>query len=147
MNTEYLNAEELVNDRKWYVVDAKDMVLGRLSTQVAAILKGKHKPTYAPHYDNGDFVIVINADKVRLTGKKAETKTYFRHTGYVGNEKHISYKHMQNFHPERIVEMAVKGMLPKNTLGRQMFTKLKVYAGETHDHAAQQPEKLELRYK
>jgi len=147
VKTEFLNNTDLVNDRKWYVVDAKDMVLGRLSTQVATILKGKHKPTYAPNYDNGDFVIVINADKVRLTGRKEETKSYFRHTGYVGNEKHISYKHMMEFHPERIVEYAVKGMLPKNPLGRAMFKKLKVFAGEEHSHAAQNPVKLELKYK
>jgi large subunit ribosomal protein L13 len=147
VNTENLNAEQLIADRKWFVVDAKDMVLGRFSTQVASILKGKHKPTYAPHYDNGDFVIVINADKIRLTGKKAETKDYFRHTGYVGNEKTVTYKQMMELHPERIIEKAVKGMLPKNSLGRQMFTKLKVFAGAEHTHAAQSPEELVLRYK
>jgi large subunit ribosomal protein L13 len=147
VNTQNLNNTQLVEDRKWYIVDATDMVLGRLSAQVASVLKGKHKPTYAPNYDNGDFVIIVNAEKIRVTGKKADTKSYFRHTGYVGNEKHISYKHMMEFHPERIIEHAVKGMLPKNSLGRQMFKKLKVYAGEEHNHKAQQPIKLELKYK
>jgi large subunit ribosomal protein L13 len=147
VKTEFLSKEDLVADRKWYIVDAKDMVLGRLATQVATVLKGKHKPTYAPQYDNGDFVVVINADKVRLTGNKAETKSYFRHTGYVGNEKHTSFKQMMEFHPERVIQFAVKGMLPKNTLGREMLTKLRVFAGEEHTHAAQNPEPLELKYK
>ncbi len=131
-------------ERKWWVVDAEDMVLGRLASQVAQILRGKHKPMYSPHLDTGDYVIVVNAEKVRLTGKKAEQKTYFRHTGYMGGDKHIPFAKMLDEQPEKVIELAVKGMLPKNNLGRLMRKKLKVYAGSDHAHEAQQPEKLEI---
>jgi len=130
--------------RRWLLVDAEDKVLGRLASEVAQLLRGKHKPMYTPHLDTGDFVVVINADKVRLTGSKAEKKTYFRHTGYMGGEKHIPFREMQTKHPGRVVELAVKGMLPKNNLGRLMRRKLKVYAGPEHPHAAQQPEPIEI---
>lgn len=129
-------------DKKWILIDADGVVLGRLAAQVAKILRGKHKPTYAPHMDMGDHVVVINAEKVQLTGNKPTTKTYFRHSGYMGGEKHIPFRRMQEKHPERIIEMAVKGMLPKNALGKQMYGKLRVYAGETHPHEAQRPEPL-----
>lgn len=131
-------------EREWLLVDAEGMVLGRLATQVAQILKGKTKPTYTPHVDVGDFVIVINADKVILTGNKADQKNYYSHSGYQGGLKETSFKEMLEKHPERIVEKAVKGMLPKNTLGRAMGMKLKVYAGSEHPHAAQNPRKIEL---
>jgi len=131
-------------DRKWYIVDAQGKVLGRLASNVARILKGKHKTIYAPHMDVGDFVIVVNADKVRLTGKKALKKVYHRHTGYPGGLKLMPYKRLMQEKPDRAVKMAVKGMLPKNSLGRKMFKKLKVYTGETHPHMAQQPEPLNV---
>lgn len=130
--------------RKWYLVDAEGQTLGRLATTIAATLRGKHKPMYTPHLDTGDFVVVVNADKVRLTGTKAEKKTYFRHTGYIGGEKHIPVSTMLEKHPERVVELAVKGMLPKNNLGRLMRRKLKVYASAEHPHTAQQPQPLEI---
>jgi large subunit ribosomal protein L13 len=130
--------------RRWLVVDAENKVLGRLASEIAQLLRGKHKPMFTPHLDTGDFVIVVNAEKVRLTGNKAETKTYFRHTGYMGGEKHIPVKDMLAAHPERVVELAVKGMLPKNNLGRLMRRKLKVYAGPDHPHGAQQPETIEI---
>jgi large subunit ribosomal protein L13 len=130
--------------RRWLVVDAEGKVLGRLASEVAQLLRGKHKPMYTPHLDTGDFVIVINADKVRLTGDKAEKKTYFRHTGYMGGDKLIPFRVMQEKHPERIIDLAVKGMLPKNNLGRLMRRKLKVYPGADHPHAAQQPEVIEI---
>lgn len=131
-------------ERRWWVVDAEGVVLGRLASKVAQVLRGKHKPMYTPHLDTGDFVVVVNADKVRLTGTKAEKKTYFRHTGYIGGEKHIPVSTMLEKHPERVVELAVKGMLPKNNLGRLMRRKLKVYASAEHPHAAQQPQPLEI---
>jgi large subunit ribosomal protein L13 len=130
--------------RRWLIVDAENKVLGRLASEIAQLLRGKHKPMFTPHLDTGDFVIVVNAEKVRLTGNKAETKTYFRHTGYMGGEKHIPVKDMLTAHPERVVELAVKGMLPKNNLGRLMRRKLKVYAGPDHPHVAQQPEAIEI---
>jgi large subunit ribosomal protein L13 len=130
--------------RRWLLVNAEGKVLGRLASEVAQLLRGKHKPMYTPHLDTGDFVIVINADKVRLTGGKADTKTYFRHTGYMGGERLIPFRDMQSAHPERVIELAVKGMLPKNNLGRLMRRKLKVYAGPEHPHAAQQPEPIEI---
>ena len=142
MKTYYAKPGEV--EREWLLVDAEDMVLGRLATQVAQILKGKTKPTYTPHVDVGDFVVVINADKVRLTGKKADQKNYYSHSGYQGGLKETSFKQMLEKHPERIIEKAVKGMLPKNTLGRAMGMKLKVYAGSEHPHAAQNPRKIEL---
>lgn len=131
-------------EREWLVVDATDMVLGRLATQVAQILKGKNKPQYTPHVDTGDFVVVVNAEKIRLTGNKAETKIYYSHSGYIGGLKEVSFARMLEKHPERIIEKAVKGMPPKNTLGRAMNRKLKVYAGPEHPHAAQKPREITL---
>lgn len=137
-------AKPLEIERKWYVVDATDKTLGRLSTQIATILRGKHKPIYTPHVDTGDFVIVINAEKVKVTGNKENAKMYRWHTGYIGNLKERTYKEMMERKPEEIIRLAVKGMLPKNSLGNQMFKKLKVYAGPEHKNAAQKPEALEL---
>lgn len=131
-------------ERQWWVVDAEDQVLGRLASRIATLLRGKHKAMYAPHLDTGDFVVVINADKIRLTGDKANQKAYFRHSGYMGGERFIPFRSMLEKHPERIIELAVKGMLPKNNLGRLMRRKLKVYAGAEHPHAAQQPQTLEV---
>ena len=132
-------------DKRWYVVDATDQVLGRLSTRIATVLRGKHKPIYTPHVDTGDFVVVVNAEKVRLTGRKAEQKVYYRHTGWVGGIKSITAgKRLAGAHPERVLEDAIRGMLPKNALGRQMVGKLKVYAGPEHPHAAQKPEAFPL---
>ncbi len=131
-------------ERKWYVVDATDMVLGRLASNVAAVLRGKNKPIFTPNVDTGDYVIIINADKVRLTGKKLEQKYYRYHTGYIGGLKEIQYKDMMEKKPALAVELAIKGMLPKNSIGRKMFKKLKVYAGSEHPHAAQQP--IELKF-
>lgn len=130
--------------RRWWVVDAEGQVLGRLASEVARILRGKHKPMYTPHLDTGDYVIVVNADKVRVTGKKEEQKTYFRHSGYMGGEKLIPFSRMREKHPERVIELAVKGMLPKNKLGRRMRSKLRVYADPEHPHEAQQPQPLEI---
>ncbi len=131
-------------ERRWWVVDAADKPLGRLATEIARILRGKHKPMYTPHLDTGDHVVVINASKVKVTGKKAEQKTYFRHSGYMGAERHIPFRRMIQTHPERVIELAVKGMLPKGTLGRAMSKKLKVYAGAEHPHQGQQPETLSI---
>ena len=130
--------------RKWYLIDAKDQVLGRLATKAALLLRGKHKPQYTPHVDTGDFVVVINADKIRLSGAKANSKEYYRHSGYPGGLKCETFAQAMEKHPERVVEHAVKGMLPKGSLGRKQFTKLKVYAGEAHPHAAQKPETISL---
>ncbi len=142
MKTYYAKPGEV--ERKWVLVDADGMTLGRLATRVAEILRGKNKPEYTPHVDTGDFVVVINADKVQLTGNKAAQKTYYRHTGYTGHLKSETFEEAMAKHPERVVERAVKGMLPKTTLGRQQFMKLKVYAGSEHPHAAQNPQKIEL---
>jgi len=131
-------------DRAWWVVDAEDLPLGRLSSEVAQVLRGKHKPTYAPHMDLGDFVIVINAEKVAVTGSKEEQKEYFRHSGYPGGLRTQTFAEMRESYPERIIEQAVKGMLPKNRLGRAMFKKLKVYAGGEHPHGPQKPQPLEF---
>ena len=131
-------------DRRWWVVDAEGKVLGRLASEIAQILRGKHKPMYTPHLDTGDYVVVINAEKVRLTGNKAEDKAYFRHSGYMGGEKFIPFKDMIEKHPDRVIELAVKGMLPKTNLGRLMRRKLKVYRGPSHPHEAQQPQPLEF---
>ncbi|MFP4661198.1 MAG: 50S ribosomal protein L13 [Halanaerobiales bacterium] len=131
-------------DRQWYVVDATDKTLGRLSTRIAEILRGKHKPTYTPHVDTGDFVIVINAEKIHLTGKKWDQKKYYRHSGYPGGIKETVYKKLVQRKPELIIEKAVKGMIPHTKLGRQVIKKLKVYAGPEHPHQAQQPQELEL---
>ncbi len=129
-------------ERAWWIVDAGGQTLGRLATEVARILRGKHKPSFTPHLDVGDHVIVINASKVRLTGRKEEQKTYFRHSGYMGHEQHIPFKRMLERHPERVIELAVRGMLPKNTLGRHIRMKMKVYAGSEHPHVGQQPQPL-----
>ena len=131
-------------DHKWWVVDATDQPLGRLATEVARVIRGKHKPQFTPHLDTGDFVVVLNASRVKLTGKKADQKTYFRYTGYMGGEKHIPFKRMIQTQPDRVIELAVKGMLPKNALGRQLKKKLKVYAGDEHPHVGQQPQPLEI---
>lgn len=131
-------------ERGWWVVDAAGKPLGRLATEIARILRGKHKPMYTPHLDTGDHVIVLNASQVALTGNKADQKTYFRHSGFMGGEKLIPFKRMIATHPERVIELAVKGMLPKNTLGRQMNKKLRVYPGAEHPHQGQNPQPLEL---
>ena len=131
-------------ERKWYVVDATDMVLGRLASQVAMVLRGKNKPTFTPNVDTGDYVIIINADKVRLTGKKLEKKYYRYHTGYIGGLKEVQYKKLMAEKPEFVVYKAVKGLLPKNAIGRTMIKKLHVYAGNEHNHQAQQP--VELKF-
>jgi large subunit ribosomal protein L13 len=132
--------------RRWFLIDADGMVLGRLASEVAKIIRGKHKPIFTPHMDTGDHVIVINASKVRLTGRKAEQKEYFRHTGYMGHERFTPYATMIEKHPERVVEKAVFGMLPKSALGRQKLRlKLKVYAGDQHPHTAQQPTVVNLK--
>jgi large subunit ribosomal protein L13 len=130
--------------REWFIVDAAEKTLGRLATEIALRLKGKHKPEYTPHVDTGDYIVVINADKVRVTGNKTTDKMYYRHTGYPGGLRSISFDKLIDHKPEMIVEQAVKGMLPKNPLGRDMFRKLKVYAGSEHPHAAQQPQTLEI---
>jgi large subunit ribosomal protein L13 len=132
-------------ERQWHVIDATDVVLGRLASQVATLLRGKHKPIYAPHLDTGDFVIIINADKVALSGKKLEQKKAYRHSGYPGGLRAIAYSDLMEKHPERAVEKAIKGMLPKNTLGRKMFSKLKVYPGSEHPHQAQQPVPYDIK--
>ena len=132
-------------ERKWYVVDAEGQTLGRLASEVAAVLRGKHKPTFTPFLDMGDYVIVVNADKIKLTGKKLEDKVYSTHTGQPGGLREIPYKELMAKKPELAVKMAVKGMLPKNTLGRDMFKKLKVYAGPEHNHQAQQPIEMKIR--
>ncbi len=130
--------------RDWFVVDAEGQTLGRLATEVARRLRGKHKPEYTPHVDTGDYIVVINAEKVRVTGRKTTDKVYYHHTGYIGNMKSISFDKLIAKAPERVIQTAVKGMLPKNPLGRAMFKKLKVYAGSEHQHAAQQPKPLEI---
>ena len=130
--------------RDWYVVDATDRTLGRLASEIARRLRGKHKPEYTPHVDTGDYIVVVNAEKVRLTGNKPEQKVYYHHTGYVGHMKSASFQQMIDKHPERVLQIAVKGMMPKNALGRAMFRKLKVYAGPEHVHTAQQPKSLAL---
>ncbi len=133
-------------ERKWYVVDAEGQVLGRLASQVATLLRGKHKPTFTPHLDTGDFVIVINAEKVRVTGKKSQDKLYRRHSGYPGGLKTENLERVKARHPQRVVERAVRGMLPKGTLGRAQLRKLKVVCGPEHPHQAQQPEPYTLKY-
>lgn len=131
-------------DKKWFVVDAKDYVLGRLASRVALVLRGKHKASFAPHLDNGDFVIVVNAEQIQLTGNKLTQKMYYRHTGYPGGIRGTSAGALLEKYPERVITSAVRGMLPKNRLGRQMLKKLKVYAGAEHPHTAQQPETLDI---
>jgi large subunit ribosomal protein L13 len=130
--------------RDWFVVDAADKTLGRLASEIALRLRGKHKPEYTPHVDTGDYIVVVNADRIRVTGRKARDKMYHHHTGYIGNMKSISFEKLQRKAPGRVLELAVKGMLPKNPLGRAMYRKLKIYAGPEHQHAAQQPKTLEI---
>lgn len=142
MKTFLAKAHEV--ERKWYLVDAKGKTLGHLATAIASILRGKNKPIYTPHVDTGDYVVVINADKLVVTGNKENQKVYKRYSGYAGGLKEIPYKDMMDKHPERILEHAIKGMLPKNSLGRDMFRKLRVYAGPEHENQAQNPELIEL---
>ena len=130
--------------RDWYVVDATDRTLGRLASEIARRLRGKHKPEYTPHVDTGDYIVVVNAEKVRLSGNKSEQKVYYHHTGHIGHMKSASFHQMIDRHPERVLQLAVKGMMPKNALGRAMLRKLKVYAGPEHVHSAQQPSPLAL---
>ncbi|MGC5327757.1 50S ribosomal protein L13 [Brevibacillus sp. SYSU BS000544] len=144
MRTTYM-AKPLQVERKWYIVDAEGQTLGRLASEVASILRGKLKPEFTPHVDTGDFVVVINADKIKLTGKKLTDKMYYTHSLYPGGLKSTTAGEMLNKRPDRLFELAVKGMLPKNSLGRQMFMKLKVYAGTDHPHAAQKPEVWQIR--
>jgi len=139
-----ISANPATVKRDWYVVDATDKTLGRLSAEIASRLRGKHKPEYTPHVDTGDYIVVVNAEKVRVTGNKAKDKIYYRHTGYVGNLKAISFEKLVVEHPERPIRLAVKGMLPRGPLGREMLKKLKVYEGSEHPHTAQQPQVLEL---
>ena len=141
MKTRFAKKGEI--ERRWYVVDAKDAVLGRLATKIATYLRGKNKPVFTPNVDTGDFIIVINADKIRLTGRKLDNKIYYHHTGYIGGIKAQTAKSMLDKSPQKIIEKAVWGMLPKNTLGRQMIKKLKVYKGAEHPHKAQAPEILQ----
>ncbi len=143
MNKTYVPTQETV-ERDWYIIDAADQRLGRLATEVATILRGKNKPLYTPYMDAGDFVVIVNAEKVVVTGKKSSQKLYRRHSGRPGGMKVETFEHLQARLPERIVEKAIKGMLPKNSLGRQLFRKLKVYAGPAHPHAAQQPKELKI---
>ncbi len=144
LKTYIAREKEVEESRRWYLIDAEGQVLGRMASKIAHILRGKNKPIYSPHQDVGDFIVVINAEKVKLTGKKAEQKTYFRHSGYLGGETNTPVALILEKHPERVIEFAVKRMLPKNALGRRMFKKLKVYAGPEHPHTAQQPQTLDL---
>jgi large subunit ribosomal protein L13 len=144
VKTRIASNQEVDEARQWYVVDAEGLVLGRLASRIAGMLRGKHKATFAPHQDVGDYIIVVNAEKVILTKNKDQQKTYFRHTGYPGGGRITTYKQMLAKHPERVIEKAVKGMLPKNALGRKMYKKMKVYTGGEHPHSAQQPVKLEM---
>ena len=142
MKTFTANAQSV--ERDWCVVDATDKILGRLASELASRLRGKHKPEFTPHVDTGDHIIVINAEKIKVTGKKLTDKIYYRHTGYIGNLKSIPLGVQLEKHPERVIQSAVKGMLPRNPLGRAMFKKLHVYAGSEHPHQAQQPKELEI---
>lgn len=142
MKTFSAKAHEVKRD--WFVIDASELVLGRLATEISRRLRGKHKAEFTPHVDTGDFIVVINAEKVRVTGRKFKEKTYYHHTGHPGGIKSITFDKMQSKNPTRIIELAVKGMLPKNPLGREMYRKLKVYAGNEHPHTAQQPLQLQI---
>ena len=142
MRTISARAEDVKRD--WFLIDAEDKTLGRLATEVARRLRGKHKAIYTPHVDTGDYIVIINAEKVRVTGNKTKDKIYYSHSGYMGGLKQINFEDLIQKAPERVIEKAVKGMLPKNSLGRTMFRKLKVYAGKEHGHAAQQPQALEI---
>jgi large subunit ribosomal protein L13 len=144
MKTFMAKPESYVNKRKWYVVDADGQVLGRLASEIAKVLRGKNKPEYTPHVDTGDHVIVVNAEKILLTGKKLDQKLYRRHSGWPGGLKEVKYRHMMERRPERAIELAVKGMLPKNSLGRKMYKKLVVYKGPEHKNQAQKPEQLKF---
>lgn len=139
-----ISANKETVKRDWFVIDATDKTLGRMAAEIALRLRGKHKPVYTPHVDTGDYIVVINAEKVAVTGNKAKDKMYHRHSGYIGGLKSISFEKLIDKAPERTIELAVKGMLPKNPLGREMYRKLKVYAGPKHNHEAQQPKLLEL---
>lgn len=143
MKTFMANPDKI--DRKWFVVDAKGATLGRLASEVASVLRGKNKPEFTPHVDCGDYVIVVNADHIKVTGKKLDQKIYYNHSGYVGGMKEISLRDLLAKKPEKVVELAIKGMLPKGPLGRQMYTKLHVYAGGEHPHAAQKPVVMEIK--
>lgn len=142
MKTYTVRAEDI--EREWLLVNAEGKTLGRLASEIAQVLRGKHKPIYSPHLDCGDFVVVVNAEKVQVTGRKLDQKMYYRHTGYPGGIKSISLRNQLQKHPERVLQAAVRGMLPKNRLGRKMLKKLKVYAGDSHPHQAQQPKVLEV---
>ncbi len=142
MKTFYTPVNEI--DRKWFIVDADGKVLGRIATEIARYLRGKHKPTFCNFQDNGDFIVVVNAEKIHLTGKKWDDKTYYRHTGFMGGIKSQTAKEVREKKPEELIRMAVKGMLPKNKLGRAQLKKLKIYAGSDHPHQAQQPENLDI---
>lgn len=142
MKTKFANLESV--SKNWHLVDATDLILGRAASRIASILRGKHKPMFTPHADAGDFVVVINAEKIKVTGNKELNKVYFRHAGYTGNHVTTSFEEQRERFPTRTIEIAVKGMLPKTRLGRKMFTKLKVYAGETHPHVAQNPVNLSI---
>jgi large subunit ribosomal protein L13 len=144
VNKTTISAKPAEVKRQWYIIDAEGKTLGNVATEVARRLRGKHKPIYTPHVDTGDYIVVINAAKVVVTGNKAKNKIYHHHTGYIGNLKSISFEKLQQTHPERIIELAVKGMLPKNSLGRTMYRKLRVFADAKHTHAAQQPTLLEI---
>jgi len=144
LKTYIAKVDEIESARKWFVVDAQDLILGRMASRIASILKGKNKAFYSPHQDAGDFVVVVNAEKIKVTGNKLTDKIYYSHSGYPGGQKAISLGDMLEKYPERVVKLAVKRMLPKNALGRQMFKKLKVYVGPDHPHSAQQPQVLEL---
>lgn len=145
MRTPTVSPAQIEESRKWYLIDAEGMVVGRLATTVAQLLKGKHKPIYTPHLDTGDFVVVINADRVRLSGRKAYQKEYFHHTGYPGGGKTETFNEVMSSKPERVLERAIRGMLPHNRLGRKMFKKVKIYAGSDHPHKAQKPENFEVK--
>ncbi len=142
MKTFSAKADEI--KREWFIIDAQDLILGRMATEIAKRLRGKHKPEYTPHVDTGDYIVVINAEKIAVTGNKMKDKIYYKHTGYIGNLKSITLEKQLQKHPEVVIESAVRGMLPKNSLGRTMYRKLKVYAGDQHPHEAQQPITLEL---
>ncbi|MFA5626316.1 MAG: 50S ribosomal protein L13 [Thiohalomonadaceae bacterium] len=144
IGTKTFSAKPAEVKRDWFIVDAADKTLGRLASEIALRLRGKHKPTYTPHVDTGDYIVVVNAEKVRVTGSKATDKMYYHHTGFPGGLKSISFNKLIDKAPTRVLELAVKGMLPKNALGRAMFSKLKVYAGPEHTHAAQQPSPLDI---
>lgn len=145
MKTYIAKEDEVLKSRRWFVVDAENLILGRMASQIASILKGKHKPFYSPHQDVGDFVVVVNAEKIRVSGNKVKEKMYYRHSGYPGGQRATSLRQMLQKNPQRVIELAVKRMLPKNVLGRKMFLKLKVYAGPDHPHQAQLPEQLDLK--